>query len=599
MLRRSLRYAEELSEAVQKQLALAYRSKDLVAYALRARLRDGYTAKDFRADLYAALAVGAIALPLALALAAAAGVPPQYGLYSAIVAGLAAALLGGSRFVVTGPTAALVAVLVPLGHRFGAGGLLLAGAMAGVLLLVMGLARLGKLVELVPHPVATGLAMGIAVVLAIVELPELLGVALPPTSGTLGDIGALWAARGAFDPWAAAIGAATLALLVLLPRRLPRALVPLVALAAVAVVTWLLAHYAHVHVATIGARFSYPLGGGELGRGIPPLPPQPTVPWAGVPLDYHAIRELLPWAFALAMLGAIESLFAASAADGMTGTRHDPNAELIALGVANVLAPFWGGIAAGGGLARTATNVRTGARSPLAAAMHGVVVLAATIALAPFVAYVPMAALAALVVVFAWAIADPRHFARIVRVGARHDLLAMLVCFALVVLFDIVIAVPVGIVLAALLFMRRMSVLGKPALPGSPEPAAVDVPPGVRLYTIPGPLFFASVKTAMAALSDAGARDRIYILDMRHVHAMDVTGMVALESALDRMRRAGIEVIFAAVADEVKAFFERAGLRDTARLAYAPDLDTAVNMAMVHSARLVRSGKSADVRAGA
>ncbi len=556
------------------------------------RLREGYTAADFRADLLAALVVGVVALPLSMALAIATGVPPEYGLYTAIVAGITCALLGGTRYQVTGPTAAFVVILVPIVHRFGVGGLLVAGLMAGVILVVMGLARLGKLMELVPHPVTTGFTMGIAVTIGLLQLKDVLGVTLPHSEGTFGYLEALWDARAAVAPWDVGVGVATIALLLGLPKIIKRVPAPLVALSAIAALAWLVGHFApadwHVHIDTIGSRFTYPLGGGELGHGIPPLPPRPILPWAAhdLPLDYHTIRELLPSAFAIAMLGAIESLMAAVVADGMSGTKHDPNAELIALGIGNILCPFFGGIAATGALARTATNIRAGARSPFAAAMHAVFVLACTIALAPLGSYLPMASLAALLIVVARNMSDARHFVRLARIAPRHDVLVMLTCFTLTVAFDMVIAVTVGVVLAALLFMQRMSVLTKIQL-DAPTKLDVDVPPGVRIYTIAGPLFFGAAKSAMNALQIVGDQDRVYILDLQHVPVMDATALVALESALDRLHRAKIKVIFAGLTEDVGAFLERAGIkREAGKIAYAPDLETAISMAIVHTARV-------------
>ena len=587
------RYAEELSEAVQKRLAVAYQSKGLLAFGLRARLREGYTVKDFRADLIAAVVVGVVALPLSMALAIASGVPPEYGLYTAIVAGIACALLGGTRYQVTGPTAAFVVILAPIVQASGVGGLLVAGLMAGVILVVMGLARLGKLMELMPHPVTSGFTMGIATVIGLLQLKDLLGVHLP-TMPTLEYLGALWDARGGISGWDLGTGAVTIALLFALPKMSRRIPAPLVALTAIAFGVWLLGHVApadwHVHIDTIGTRFSYPLGGGEFGHGIPPLPPRPVLPWRehGLALDYHTIRELVPAAFAIAMLGAIESLMAAVVADGMSGSRHDPNAELLALGIGNILCPFFNGIAATGALARTATNIRAGARSPLAAAMHAVFVLACTIALAPLVSYLPMAGLAGLLVVVAINMSEARHFVRLLKVAPRHDVLVMLTCFGLTVAFDMVIAVTVGIVLAALLFMRRMSVLTKTELETDTAITA-DAPPGVRIYEIAGPLFFGAAKSAMHALHASGDADRVYILDMRRVPVMDVTGLVALESALDRLHRSKIKVIFAGLTDEVSSFLERAGIkREAGKIAYAPDVETAISMAIVHTARIVK-----------
>ncbi|HEY6040453.1 MAG TPA: SulP family inorganic anion transporter, partial [Kofleriaceae bacterium] len=293
-----------------------------------------------------------------------------------------------------------------------------------------------------------------------------------------------------------------------------------------------------------------------------------------------------PSAFAIAMLGAIESLMAAVVADGMSGTRHEPNAELLALGIANIICPFFGGVAATGALARTATNIRAGARSPFSATMHSIFVLACTIALAPLVSYLPMAALAGLLIIVARNMSEARHFVRLLRIAPRHDVLVVLSCFILTVVFDMVIAVAVGVVLAALLFMRRMSVLTNVELETETD-LQIPVPEGVRLYELAGPLFFGAAKSAMEAIHTVGDRkDHTYILDMQHVPTMDATGLVALESVLDRLRRSRIKVIFSGLRPEVGEMFERAGIkREPGKVAYAPDVETAISMAIVHAAR--------------
>jgi sulfate permease, SulP family len=326
------------------------------------------------------------------------------------------------------------------------------------------------------------------------------------------------------------------------------------------------------------------------------------VPWdlGGMSLDYRTIRELLPSAFAIAMLGAIESLMAAVIADGMSGTRHDPNAELIALGIGNVLCPFFGGIAATGALARTATNIRAGARSPFSAAMHAIFILACTIVLAPLVSYLPMAALAGLLLVVARNMSEARHFARLLRIAARSDVMVMMTCFTLTVVFDMVIAVTVGVMLAALLFMRRMAISTTVALESPHEHGlAVDLPAGVRLYVVAGPMFFGAAKSAMEALATVGNKsDHTFVLNMQYVPTIDVTGLVALESVLDRLYRSRIKVIFAGLTPEVAEMLERAGIkREPGRLAYAPDVETALSMAIVHGARLRRSSESPTVAA--
>jgi SulP family sulfate permease len=601
VLKRGLRYVDELSEKFRSQLALAYSAKDLLGYGLRKRLREGYTRQDFRADLFSSLVVGVVALPLSMALAIACDVAPQHGLYTAIIAGVICALLGGTRFQVTGPTAAFVVILLPIVHRYGLTGLLIAGMMAGVILVAMGLARLGRLMQFVPHPVTTGFTAGIALVIGLFQLKDVFGLkactatptagCMPRTEGTVEYLIGLWDARGGINPWDVGIAVVTVALLLYLPRILKRVPAPLVALTFVSIAVVILDRLIPGFAATtIASKFHYTIGGVQH-PGIPPLPPLPIVPWeAAGGIDYHTIRELLPSAFAIAMLGAIESLMAAVVADGMSGTEHDPNSELIALGIANIVCPFFGGIAATGALARTATNIRAGARSPVSAALHAVFLLACTIVLAPLVGYLPMAALAGLLLIVARNMSEARHFVRLARIAPRSDVMVMLTCFGLTVLFDMVVAVTFGVMLAALMFMKRMAVMTRADLKSVTD-TRFEVPEGVRVYEIAGPLFFGAAKTAMETLNVIGKQDHTIILAMQHVPTIDATGLVALESVLDRLYRSNMKVIFAGLTEEVNEILDRAGIkRVPGRLAYAPDVETAISMAIVHAARI---GKSA------
>lgn len=589
----SMRYVDELTDAVKAQLAMAYRVKDLLGFGLRTRLREGYTMRDFRADALAGLVVGVVALPLSMALATAIDAPPQHGLYTAIVAGILCALLGGTRVQVTGPTAAFVVILLPVVHEHGLGGLLVAGFLAGVILVLMGMARFGRFMSFIPHPVTTGFTAGIAVVIGVLQLKDVFGLTLAERpEGLVEYVEALWHARHGASGWDVGIAGITLAMLLLVPRVVKRVPAPLIALTAAAVLAILCDHLiTDFEVATIGSRFSTVIDG-ETVRGIPPLPPMPVWPWDlgdargdSFTLDFALIRDLLPSAFAIAMLGAIESLMAAVIADGMCGSKHDPNSELIALGVANMVCPFFGGIAATGALARTATNIRAGARSPLAAVVHSLFILASTIALAPLVAYLPMAALAALLLVVARNMSEARHFVRLTRIAPRSDVTVLLTCFTLTVLFDMVIAVSVGVMLAALLFMRRMAVMTKVTL-DTTMAEKVDVPPGVRLYEISGPLFFGAANVAMETLETVGSDARVVVLSMRNVGVVDATGLVALTSILDRLHRGNRKVILVGLQREPAELLERAGIkRDPGRLAFAPDLETALSMAIVHAAR--------------
>jgi sulfate permease, SulP family len=560
-----------------------------IGSALRRVFSKGYGATELRADIMAGLVVGIVALPLSMALAIAVGAPPQHGLYTAIVSGSVVALLGGCKFQVTGPTAAFVVILAPIVSKYGLGGLLTAGLMAGVMLVGMGVARLGRLIQYIPHPVTTGFTTGIGVVIATLQIKDIFGLAVPHMpDGYTAKVAALWQARGSASWYEFLVAASTFALLRLLPRVIKRVPAPLLAIGLVSIVAAMVHRFApSFTVATIGSRFHTIVDGVEV-AGIPSILPAPSLPWGAAGLTFHAVNDLLSSAFAIAMLGAIESLLSAVIADGMTGTQHDPNAELVALGIGNILCPFFGGIAATGALARTATNIRAGARSPFAAVTHSVVVLASMVALAPLVAYVPMASLAALLLLVAWNMSELHSFIGVIKVAPKSDVTVLLTCFGLTVLFDMVVAVTVGVVLAALLFMRRMAELteARTLLQNEGESGEVALPKGVRLYEINGPLFFGAAQKAMGELSSSGlsqARNDAYtvlILHLGKVPAIDGTGLVALDNAIQSVMRRKRRVVLAGPLPRPREIFEKAKLAEKhTGLEIAPDLPSAIRLA--------------------
>jgi sulfate permease, SulP family len=541
----------------------ALRSPPRIATALRRSFAQGYDASRLRKDAFAGVVVGIVALPLSMALAIAVGVPPQHGLYTAIVAGAIIALTGGSKHQVSGPTAAFIVILAPIASKFGLSGLLTAGLFAGVLLILMGVMRLGAFIEFIPHPVTTGFTTGIATVIATLQVKDVLGLPIAKMPDDYFDkLRALWAARSGASFTEVGVAAVTLALLLVWPRINKTLPAPLVAIVAVALGATLASHVSPgFHVATIGSRFHTLIDGHEV-AGIPQVPPLPRLPWKDAGLTLAKARDLFSAALAIAMLGAIESLLSAVIADAMTGKKHDPNAELIGLGLGNVVAPFFGGIAATGALARTATNIRAGATSPVAAVIHSLVVLIAVLAAAPLVAYVPMAALAALLLLVAWNMSEVRHFAHTVKVAPRSDVAVMVLCFVLTVVFDMVIAIGVGVVLAALLFMKRMSELTSSRLlvPSSQEDENRRLPAGVAVYEIAGPLFFGAAQRAMGAIDAVGGGARAIVLALGAVPVIDATGLVALESTLARLRRAEKLVVIAGPLPEPREVFEKAKL---------------------------------------
>jgi SulP family sulfate permease len=557
------------------------------AFAMRRVLRKGYRRDDLRADLLAGLVVGIVAIPLSMALAMAVGVPPQHGLYTAAIAGAITALLGGCKFQVTGPTAAFVVILAPIVAKHGVTGLLMAGFLAGLILIGLGLAGLGKLIRFVPYPVTTGFTTGIAVVIATLQLRDVLGLetgAMP--DHYVGKLAALWDARHSFQWEELVAAAATLGLLLGVPRWTRRIPAPLVAIGAVSVlVVGVHALWPSFDVATIGSRFVTTIDGAIV-RGIPSMMPTPRTPW-GDALSWDLINDLMPSALAIALLGAIESLLSAVIADGMTGTKHDSNAEIVALGAANVVAPLFGGIPATGALARTATNIRAGARSPVAAVTHSVVVLLAILALAPLLSYVPMASLAALLLLVAWNMSELRHFFGIMRLGSKADIAILLTCFALTVMIDMVVAVTVGFILASLLFMRRMAEItyGQFTLVDDDEAGEDEVrprlPAAVALYQINGPLFFGAAEQAMSALHASHADTySVMVLDLGRVPAIDTTGYAALDDALASLVRHGKQVVLAGPLPRPRAIFENARFHQRHRGVHlAGDRDAALALA--------------------
>jgi len=583
-------------QATQGDLPL----RQLPFSALRAALRDGYSAADLRADAMAGLVVGVVALPLAMALAIAVGVPPQYGLYTSIVTGGLIALLGGSRTQVSGPTAAFIVILAPIYTKFGFSGLLLSGFLAGLMLIAMALFRAGKLIEFIPYPVTTGFTAGIAVVIATLQLKDIFGLTLASSpEHYLERVAAIWAARGTFVPWELLIGAVTFAIIRLFPRVTRKVPPPIVALPFAAVLALVLAQLVPGFSAnTIASRFSTVVNG-ELVRGIPQLPPLPILPWTmpgpgGQPFvaSLANLRDLLAASFAVAMLGAIESLLSAVVADGMARTRHDPDSELLAQGIGNLVGPFFGGIPATGAIARTATNIRYGGRSPISSVVHAGVILLAVLALAPLLGSLPMAALAALLVNVAWTMSEAKHFVHIVKVAPKSDVATLLTCFTLTVVFDMVIGVSVGLVLAAMLFMRRMADVtqSKFMQDGHPLAAGVPVPPDVMLYDISGALFFGAAQKAMGTLQVINDNVHAVVLHMGKVTAMDMTGLVALESAVAALNARHCVAILSTVREQPMSVLQKARFVERYDVAVCQDLPEA--LALADLARSPRPAKA-------
>ncbi len=556
--------------------------------AWRQTLRAGYSWKALRGDLSAGLTVGIIAIPLAMALAIAVGVAPQHGLYTVLIAAPLIALCGGSRFNISGPTAAFVVILLPITQQYGLGGLLLCTLMAGLILISLGLLRAGRLIEFVPYPVTLGFTAGIGIVIAILQIKDLFGLHLAGApQHLLEQVNLLVRALPGLQPGDTLVGIACLATLLIWPRLAPKIPAHLVALAIGALLALALERLG-LPVATLGERFTYQLDGIEH-PGIPPFLPSLALPWSlpgadGQPLvlSFELIRQLLAPAFAIAMLGAIESLLCAVVADGMTGSKHDPNAELIGQGLGNLAAPFFGGITATAAIARTAANVRAGAFSPVAALVHAGVVLAAILLLAPLFSYLPMAALAALLLMVAWNMSEPHHVAHTLRIAPRSDVLVLLTCLVLTVLFDMVLAVGVGLLLAAGLFIKRMSELtDTAALNRQQREALQDLPEHVLAYAIRGPLFFGAAEKALSVLRRFTPGVKVVVVDISAVPLLDMTALAALDNVLRDYRQQGVALILSGPTAQVRLQLRRAGVqRREGELAYVRDLPQAREKAL-------------------
>jgi SulP family sulfate permease len=548
-----------------------------IASALRETLEEGYSRADLLKDFWAGISVGIIAVPLSLALAIASGVAPQHGLYTAAVAGAIVALTGGSRFNVTGPTAAFVVILYPIATQLGLGGLLVATLMAGLILIGLGWGRMGQLIQYIPYPVTTGFTAGIAVVIASLQVKDFLGLSISGTpENFVGRVSAIVAALPTLHWPDLALGLTTL-LLMIGWRRYKMPGPPYLAGAIFCgSIAFALAHWwPDRAVATLMDRFG----------GVPSVLPSLHWPWdlpgkdgAPLQLSFDMLRSLVAPAFAIAMLGAIESLLCAVIADGMTGKKHDPDAELVAQGLGNIIAPLFGGIPCTGALARTAANIRGGARSPLASFTHALFVMAAMLTLAPLLSWLPMCGLAALLLKVSWNMSERKNFGRILRVAPRSDVMLLLICFALTVLIDMVTAIVVGVVLGSIMFMHRMSKLSQVNLLEESHPAApAGLPKHVRFYEIAGPLFFGAAERAMESMRNHDKNVRAVILDLSSVPTIDITGLVALEGLIDDLNDAGIFVALCGAQRNVLQVLGEAGYtKETGKRWYYQSSDAAV-----------------------
>ncbi|HTO69459.1 MAG TPA: SulP family inorganic anion transporter [Myxococcota bacterium] len=524
-------------------------------------LREGISARQLAHDALAGVIVGIVALPLAIAFGIASGVKPEQGLYTAIVGGFIISAFGGSRVQIGGPTGAFVVIVSQIVAKYGYDGLAVATLMAGVLLVAMGFARLGAAIKFVPYPVTIGFTTGIALIIARTQLRDFAGAS----------------ASAAWSPWALALGVFTVVLLVLWPRVNSRIPGPLVAIVACT----LAASLFHLPVETIGDRFG----------AVPTHLPRLSVP----DVDLARLRELVSPAIAIALLAAIESLLSAMVADGMIGTRHRSDMELVAQGLANLASPLFGGIPVTGAIARTATNVKNGGRTPVAGIVHAATLLAIVLAFGHLAEHIPICALAGILLVVAYNMSEWRMFVRLFR-SPRSDVLVLLVTFSLTVFVDLTMALQAGVVLASFLFMARVANLSQagfithmlregedPADPGAI--ARRHVPDGVEVFEVYGSFFFGAASKFRDAIREIERKPRVLVVRLREVLAIDATGLRALEDLFDKTNRDGTALVLSGIHAQPLQVLERSGLLERIGLA---NVFVDVDAALARASELLR-----------
>ncbi len=516
-----------------------------------------YDRQTFISDLLAGIIVGIVALPLAIAFGIASGVSPEKGIITAIVAGFIVSAFGGSKVQIGGPTGAFIVIVSGIIGQYGIQGLTIATLMAGVFLIGMGLLRLGTIIKYIPYPIVVGFTSGIAVTIFTTQVKDLLGMQMENVPS---DFIEKWIAYAhhlqSIDPWSAGVGLLSVVIIAMTPKLSKRIPGSLIAIIVMTVAALLLKQYGGVHsIETIGDRFSI----------------NAQLPGAAVPaLSWETIKSLVAPALTIAVLGAIESLLSATVADGVTGDQHNSNTELIGQGLANLASPIFGGIPATGAIARTMTNINNGGRTPIAGIVHAVVLLLIFLFLMPLAQYIPMACLAGVLVVVSYGMSGWRSFAAMMR-NPKSDVTVLLLTFFLTIIFDLTIAIEVGLICACLLFMRRMSEttdvkaiydeidLNEDADMERGNLVHLTIPKGVEVYEINGPYFFGAGNRFEDIMARYGKRPKVRIIRMRKVPFIDSTGLHNLENLCLMSKKDGITIVLSGVNEKVDNVLQRNG----------------------------------------
>ena len=525
-----------------------------------------YSAKDLTSDLISGVIVAVIALPLSIALALASGVGPEEGLYTAIIAGFLISAFGGSKVQIAGPTAAFATIVAGIVANSGMEGLMIATIMAGILLILMGVLRLGKLIRFIPSTITIGFTAGIAVTILVGQLKDFFGLTYPAgtvTIETVDKVQAVVKNFGTLNPAALGVGVLSLAILIFWPRvskKIPASLIAVL-------VGALLVKLAHLPVNTIGDLYT-------VSSKLPTLHIHP--------ISFGMIRAMFPNAVTIAILAAIESLLSCVVADGMTGDKHRPDTELIAQGIGNIGSALFGGIPATGAIARTAANINNGGKSPVAGMVHSIVLLLVLVLLMPYASFIPMPVIAAVLFIVAYNMCQWRPFVSMVKTAPKSDIIVLIITFVLTVVFDLVVAIAVGLGLACLLFMKRMSeetdIRKWEDAPEDEESGLRRILPQVSIYEIEGPLFFGSVEK----LSQITAKEKTkaLVLRMRSVTALDATALASLEKLYDRCIAQGTKVVFSHVNPQPMKVMEHSHFAEkVGREYFCSHIDEAIEMA--------------------
>ena len=516
-----------------------------------------YYKKTFMSDLMAGIIVGIVALPLAIAFGIASGVTPEKGIITAIVAGLVISLFGGSKVQIGGPTGAFIIIIYGIIQKYGFEGLTIATLMAGFFLVLFGLLRLGTIIKYIPYPIVVGFTSGIAVTIFTTQIKDLFGLTLPSNpSDFIEKWGVYLQNFNTIDPWCALIGVASVVVIAVTPRFSKKIPGSLIAIILMTIVALLLKNFAGVlSIETIGDRFSI----------------SNELPAAQVPdMNWETIKSLVSPAITIAILGAIESLLSATVADGVIGDHHDSNTELVAQGLANIASPLFGGIPATGAIARTMTNINNGGKTPVAGIIHAVVLLLIFLFLMPLAKYIPMACLAGVLVVVSYGMCGWRSFLELMK-NPKSDVTVLLITFFLTIIFDLTIAIEVGLIIACLLFMKRMSEttdvkaiteeidLNQDAEFSTGNLDHLIIPQGVEVYEINGPYFFGAGNKFEEIMASFGDRPKVRIIRMRKVPFVDSTGIHNLTNLCEMSKKEGIQIVLSGVREKVNGQLEHAG----------------------------------------